>query len=111
MKVSINSVTALVAWITLSAVRSDPPAKEPPSSLVDENTLGGSIPLEFFFDDDTAGGNGTHFIFTEEAINQMKSSEITRIKRFESWRENSGLPLQMLAFGPRSLPKVIFSRV
>ena len=44
------------------------PPKEPPDFLVANYTLDGTIPLEFYYVDDTASGEPTHYTFPRTSI-------------------------------------------
>jgi hypothetical protein len=54
-----------------AAAAASAPPKHPPEELVGAYTLNKRIPLEFFYVDDTAGGQGTHFEYSAAVVESL----------------------------------------
>jgi hypothetical protein len=50
------------------------PPQYPPEDLLLDYTLNNTIPLEYFYIDDSNGGMGTHYIFQKQSINHLIQS-------------------------------------
>lgn len=66
-------ITAGIGLICLFAVEKvlSAPPKRPPEPLIGGYTLNSEIPLEYFYIDDTAGGEGTHFVYSAAAVERL----------------------------------------
>jgi SAM-dependent methyltransferase len=79
------------------------PPKEPPSHLVDEYTLQGTVPLEYFYVDDTNSGQATHFSFLTKSMESYITVAKSIISKLQTIMDGTG-SLDHLA-GNRRYPK------
>lgn len=93
----------LVLLSLLLVVISIKPPKEPPPDLLDQYTLNNSIPLEYFYVDDTEQGNSTHYRFSAESMEVfIRGCERTHGKIVSLQQKMNNMPLQQLY---RVMPK------
>lgn len=71
-------------FILLLSVSCVPPPKLPPTALESKYTLNGSIPLDFFYVDDTNNGDATHFKYLASDIKAFLEGARKLIQRFAS---------------------------
>jgi len=60
------------------------PVKNPPQELIPEYTLNGSIPIEYYFVDDTLKGESTHFTYTSKDIDRVITTSKQIINKFDN---------------------------
>src|SRR5690606_35997586 len=76
------AVKGAMMWlvcIVATVVAASAPPKRPPEALVGGYTLNQQVPMEFFYVDDTAEGQGTHFEYSAAAVVKMvRSANSTR---------------------------------
>ena len=74
----------LILFLYFHAVETAPP-KIPPEDLVNGYSMNGSVPIDYFYVDDTAeDGNFTHYKYSEKSINAMIESAAKSLKKYES---------------------------
>lgn len=70
-------------------VNSAAPPKTPPNELLDDYSLNSTIPIEYFYVDDTSGdGNFTHYKYSEKSIEAMIVAASKSLKKYESLYSN-----------------------
>jgi hypothetical protein len=78
----------LVFFLYFHAVETAPP-KIPPEDLVNGYSMNNSVPIDYFYVDDTAeDGNFTHYKYSEKSINAMIESAAKSLKKYESLYAN-----------------------
>lgn len=61
-------LSVALVFIGCSVCAAEKPSKVIPGHLLNDYTLGGQIPVEAFYVDDTNAGEETHFVFPEKSI-------------------------------------------
>lgn len=79
----MNFLAVVVAFVCLVIAHSLIPPKSPPEELVADYTFNHSVPLEFFYVDDTKKGDPTHFVFSKEEIDSYIAGAERIIRRFQ----------------------------
>jgi hypothetical protein len=86
----------ILVLAVICACTACPPLRQPPDSLLAAFTLNHTVPLEFYYVDDSNKGNGTHYKYSQSDINQL-------IREAESFIQ------QALSVNPPSPPSTISS--
>jgi hypothetical protein len=93
VSIASGNLCALLLWNVCDAADRThslqlPPPEAPPPGIVNALVMGGQIPLEFLYVDDSNGGRGTHFKYSEEDILLM----IERAREMVKSAANSPIP-------------------
>ena len=65
-----------------TAAATPPPPREPPQDMADLFTLGGSVPLEYMYVDDTNEGSGTHYAYPASTVDSYVQSVQQQVNYF-----------------------------
>ena len=64
----INFIVITIAVTKIMTIMSLSPPQEPPKDLIHHYTLNNSIPMEYFYVDDTINGGTTHYKYSSESL-------------------------------------------
>lgn len=83
-----------IFFLVLSAKK---PPSIPPEDLVSGYSVEGKIPIEYFYVDDTMGGNGTHYKYVKSEIDAYVKGAYALMKKFDQFnaRVRSNPPFDM----------------
>lgn len=70
MSAAVVLGTLIILLAHLFPSDSSPPQR-PPEELMDDFTLGGTIPMEYYYVDDSNKGKGTHYKYSYEDVSNM----------------------------------------
>lgn len=74
-----------VSFLSSQIIKSRP-LKEPPPALLDSFTINGTIPLEYYYVDDTNNGEPTHYIFSNDSIQSYMTGALKMHSKISSMK-------------------------
>ena len=87
-----RSYSLLILYVVLfflQSVETAPPKTPPSDELLNGYSINGSVPIEYFYVDDTAeDGNFTHYKYSEKSITAMIEGAAKSLKKYESLYAN-----------------------
>jgi len=65
----------LVILLAVDSSNGQAPPPQPPPEMVSNLTLGGEVPLEYYYVDDSNKGQGTHYKYSSDDIADLMSRD------------------------------------